>query len=357
MCPAAKLFGRANVNKRRGGGGFAQHVSSLRPAGRSECRRSKSQYRTMAMPVPTRTRTATTIAFFVKSYQTYAIALSARCCCGLSLECIESAERHAASSGLDDVDAALVRTIFVVSVRVHERLDGDAEEVLRPPAEAATRPGVVQLEVHPIGEPIHVVFIPDDPRKRQGRLLVPPREERETATIGIRARQRAEVVFAQQSAALQRKQANRVGHRDAVRRIDFSLIPPAPRGRLVGDATNLGIAKLKASNCAQLIFVDAFDDRAGEICRQIVAHDRVEHRAFAGQQVGAAQGHVACGVQAVELQKKLQTGATRGQFGGQGVVARQLQAVRIDDNLLDGQLPAAVDDRQQIGMQTAARRR
>ena len=74
-------------------------------------------------------------------------------------------------------------------------------------------------------------------------------------------------------------------------------------------------------------------------------------------EIGAAQGDVAGRVEPVKLQIQLQPRFPPGEFGGQGRVAGQLPAVGVDHDVLDRQLPAFVDDLQQLRMQRAVRRR
>ena len=147
----------------------------------------------------------------------------------------------------------------------------------------------------------------EHPGKRQRRFSCAAAQGKmKLQQLGFEQGQRAEVVFGEQSAGLLGQQANHVGHGDAIHRVDLGLKPPAPGGRLVGDAAYLRCSPAEPEQIAQLAFVHALDDRAGQVGGQVVAHDLVEHRTLAGEQVGPAQSDVALGVQAVELEKKLQ---------------------------------------------------
>ena len=96
---------------------------------------------------------------------------------GLSQKRVETAERHGLTAGLNDVDAAFVRPLFVERVGIHEWFDDHAEEILRSFAEAAAGPGIVQFEVHTIRESLHVIFVPGDSTERQRLALPAPRDE------------------------------------------------------------------------------------------------------------------------------------------------------------------------------------
>ena len=67
---------------------------------------------------------------------------------------------------------------------------------------------------------------------------------------------------------------------------------------------------------AQLVFIDSLDDGTSQVGRQVVVGDQVEHGEFTGEQVGATQSDMTFGVQSVQLEKELQSGASCGQLAG-----------------------------------------
>jgi len=125
---------------------------------------------------------------------------------------------------------------------------------------------------------------------------MPPR------TLTARAGQRLEVAGLQQAAALGGDEAHDVGQREAIQRIAPQREAAAEGGRLEGDAPHLPDAQPEPHQSAQLRLVDPTDHRRHQRRAQVVPGELLDRQALLGQEVAAAQGQVALGVEPVHLE-------------------------------------------------------
>ena len=72
---------------------------------------------------------------------------------------VEAAEGDGAAARPDDVHAAFVDALLIVSISVHKGLDDDAEKVFRPAFEAAALANILQVECQSIGQVVNEFFI------------------------------------------------------------------------------------------------------------------------------------------------------------------------------------------------------